>query len=106
MRHTVDQVARALAEDGVSATVIDLTDRAGGFDNELFRAELRPHGNAAHWPASVIVRVTHREEAWPTVERVASVHNWCVSRGFPVPPALGCGSLGPHDAYFVMPYLK
>jgi aminoglycoside phosphotransferase (APT) family kinase protein len=108
MRHTCEQIAAALAADhGITASVVDLTDRAGGFDNELFRATCTATAGAAPgWPEKVIVRVAHRAAALPTVERVASVHTWCVSHGYPVPPALGCGALDQSHAYFVMPFLK
>ncbi len=108
MRHTCEQIVAALVTDhGITASVVDLTDRAGGFDNELFRATCTASpGPPSGWPDTVIVRVAHRVAALPTVERVASVHTWCVIHGYPVPPALGCGALGENDAYFVMPFLK
>jgi aminoglycoside phosphotransferase (APT) family kinase protein len=107
VRHTGEQIAQALADDhGITASVIDMTEKAGGLDNELFKASVSASPAASEsWPDPVIVRVSHRSEGAPFIERVCAIHNWCVEQGLPVPEALAWGSLGDGDGYFVMPFI-
>jgi aminoglycoside phosphotransferase (APT) family kinase protein len=107
LRHECDEIVKVLAENhGFHATVVDLTDSSGGFDNELFRADGDSSvGSPPTWPRQVMVRVAHRAEALQFVERVSQVHQWCGDHGYPVPAALGCGPLPNGDAYFVMPFI-
>jgi aminoglycoside phosphotransferase (APT) family kinase protein len=108
MRHTCDQISDVLTrQHGVTASVVDLTEKAGGFDNELFRANLKVESaTAGDWPPSVMVRVAHREKATQFVDRVCGVHRWCANHDYPVLSPLAQGALADGDAYFVMPYVE